>query len=442
MASVITKIDKSSPLHHRAHPGDRLVSINGKEIEDVLDYKYFCYDTRLTVELEDENGHRRLVKIKKPEGGELGLEFESYLMDSARACRNHCLFCFVDQLPRGMRKTLYFKDDDARLSFLTGNYITLTNLSEREIERIIDLHISPINVSVHATDPALRAKLLGSETAAAGYALVKRLAEGGITMNCQIVCCPGYNDGEALQKTMEDLAKLYPEVNSVSIVPVGLTEHREHLAKLKPFDRAGALETVRRIDAFGEVCLEKCGSRIFFPSDELFLKAGLPIPDDEYYEDYAQLENGVGLIRLQEVEFLASLGYDELRCDGVPFSIATGVSAAPFLEKLLVTAREKYDTIDGRVYPIVNDFFGHTIDVAGLITGRDLIAQLRGKVLGSRLLIPQTMLRDGEGVFLDDVTLEDVERELNVTVLPVEVDGGDLLRAMLGEALQYPFHRA
>ncbi len=442
MASVITKIDKSSPLHHRAHPGDRLVSINGKEIEDVLDYKYFCYDTRLTVELEDENGHRRLVKIKKPEGGELGLEFESYLMDSARACRNHCLFCFVDQLPRGMRKTLYFKDDDARLSFLTGNYITLTNLSEREIERIIDLHISPINVSVHATDPALRAKLLGSETAAAGYALVKRLAEGGITMNCQIVCCPGYNDGEALQKTMEDLAALYPEVNSVSIVPVGLTEHREHLAKLKPFDRAGALETVRRIDAFGEVCLEKCASRIFFPSDELFLKAGLPIPDDEYYEDYAQLENGVGLIRLQEVEFLASLGYDELSCDGVPFSIATGVSAAPFLEKLLVTAREKYDTIDGRVYPIVNDFFGHTIDVAGLITGRDLIAQLRGKVLGSRLLIPQTMLRDGEGVFLDDVTLEDVERELNVTVLPVEVDGGDLLRAMLGEALQYPFHRA
>lgn len=442
MASVITKIDKSSPLHHRAHPGDRLVSINGKEIEDVLDYKYFCYDTRLTVELEDENGHRRLVKIKKPEGGELGLEFESYLMDSARACRNHCLFCFVDQLPRGMRKTLYFKDDDARLSFLTGNYITLTNLSEREIERIIDLHISPINVSVHATDPALRAKLLGSETAAAGYALVKRLAEGGITMNCQIVCCPGYNDGEALQKTMEDLAALYPEVNSVSIVPVGLTEHREHLAKLKPFDRAGALETVRRIDAFGEVCLEKCGSRIFFPSDELFLKAGLPIPDDEYYEDYAQLENGVGLIRLQEVEFLASLGYDELSCDGVPFSIATGVSAAPFLEKLLVTAREKYDTIDGRVYPIVNDFFGHTIDVAGLITGRDLIAQLRGKVLGSRLLIPQTMLRDGEGVILDDVTLEDVERELNVTVLPVEVDGGDLLRAMLGEALQYPFHRA
>jgi len=442
MSSVITKIDKSSPLHHRAHPGDRLVSINGKEIEDVLDYKYFCYDTRLTVELEDEAGRRRLVKIKKPEGGELGLEFESYLMDSARACRNHCLFCFVDQLPRGMRKTLYFKDDDARLSFLTGNYITLTNLSEREIARIIDLHISPINVSVHATDPALRAKLLGSETAAAGYALVKRLAAGGITMNCQIVCCPGYNDGEALQRTMEDLAALYPEVNSVSIVPVGLTEHREHLAKLTPFDRAGALETVRRIDAFGATCLEGHGSRIFFPSDELFLKAGLPIPDDEYYEDYAQLENGVGLIRLQEVEFLAELTDDGLHCDGVPFSIATGVSAAPFLEKLLVTAREKYDTIDGRVYPIVNDFFGHTIDVAGLITGRDLIAQLRGKTLGRRLLIPQTMLRDGEGVFLDDTTIEDVERALSVTLVPVEVDGGDLLRAMLGEALQYPFHRA
>ena len=441
MASVITKIDSDSPLRHKAHPGEKLVSINGREIVDVLDYKFFCYDTRLTVELEDENGRRRTVKVKKPEGGELGLEFESYLMDSARACRNHCLFCFVDQLPRGMRKTLYFKDDDARLSFLTGNYITLTNLSEREIERIIDLHISPINVSVHATDPELRAKLLGNPGAAEGYALVRRLAEGGVTMNCQIVCCPGYNDGEALQKTMEDLAALYPQVSSVSIVPVGLTKHREHLPKLVPFDRPGALETVARINTFADTCLERHGSRIFFPSDEFYLIAGLPIPDDEYYEDYAQLENGVGLIRLQEVEFSAALAYDELKCDGVPFSIACGVSAAPFLEKLLVTAREKYDTIDGRVYPIVNDFFGHTIVVSGLITGQDLIAQLRGKDLGARLLIPQTMLRHGEGVFLDDTTLDEVERELAVTVVPVEVDGGDLLRAMLGEELQYPFQR-
>lgn len=441
MASVITKIDKASPLRHKASVGEKLVSINGREIIDVLDYKFFSYETRLSVELEDENGKRRVVKVRKPEGGELGLEFESYLMDSARACRNHCLFCFVDQLPRGMRKTLYFKDDDARLSFLTGNYITLTNLSEREIQRVIDLHISPINVSVHATDPALRAKLLGNPGAAEGYALIKRLAAGGITMNCQIVCCPGWNDGDALSQTMEDLAALYPQVNSVSIVPVGLTKHREHLPKLVPFEKDGALETVARINGFGEKCLEKRGSRIFFPSDEFYLIAELPIPEDDYYEDYTQLENGVGLLRLQEVEFCAALEYDELKCDGVPFSIATGVSAAPFLEKLLVTAHEKYDTINGRVIPIVNDFFGHTIVVSGLITGKDLIAQLRGREIGERLLIPQTMLRHGEGVFLDDVTLSEVEEALRVTVVPVEVDGGDLLRAMLGEALQYPFHR-
>ena len=442
MASVITKIDKHSPLRHKVHPGEKLISINGREIVDVLDYKFFSYETHLTIELEAEAGKRRFVRVRKPEGGELGLEFESYLMDTARACRNHCLFCFVDQLPRGMRKTLYFKDDDARLSFLTGNYITLTNLSEREIQRVIDLHISPINVSVHATDPELRAQLLGNPGAAEGYALVQRLAAGGITMNCQIVCCPGLNDGDALSRTMENLAVLYPQVNSVSIVPVGLTKHREHLPKLVPFAKAGALETVARINAFGEACLEKYGSRIFFPSDELFLVAELPIPEDDYYEDYAQLENGVGLLRLQQVEFCSALEYDELKCDGVPFSIATGVSAAPFLQKLMVTAREKYDTINGRVYPIVNDFFGHTIVVAGLITGRDLIAQLRGKELGERLLIPQTMLRHGEGVFLDDVTLEEVEEALRVTVVPVETDGGDLLRAMLGEKLQYPFRRA
>lgn len=441
VASVITKIDRSSPLRHRAHPGDKLVSINGKEIVDVLDYKFFCYDTRLSIELEDKNGRRRTVKVKKPEGGELGLEFESYLMDSARACRNHCLFCFVDQLPRGMRKTLYFKDDDARLSFLTGNYITLTNLSERELARIIDLHISPINVSVHATDPALRAKLLGNPGAAAGYALVKRLAAGGITMNCQVVCCPGWNDGEALQKTMEDLAVLYPQVNSVSIVPVGLTKHREHLPKLVPFDGPGARETLARINTFAEACLARYGTRIFFPSDELYLIAGAPIPDDAYYEDYPQLENGVGLLRLQQTEFDAALANDELSCDGEPFSIATGVSAAPFLEKLLMTAREKYGRINGRVYPVLNDFFGRTIVVAGLITGRDLIAQLRGKELGGRLLIPQVMLRHGEGVFLDDVTLDDVERELHVRVVPVEQDGGELLRAMLGAPLCFPFSR-
>lgn len=432
MSSVIKKIEKNSPLYRKASIGDKLLSINGREITDVLDYKFFSYDTRLEVMLENESGQKRNVKVKKPAGGDLGLEFETYLMDRAHSCRNRCVFCFVDQLPRGMRKTLYFKDDDARLSFLTGNYITLTNLSEREIERIIDLRISPINVSVHATEPQLRAKLLGNPEGAKGYELLKRLAAGGITMNCQIVCCPGLNDGEALSRSMEDLAELFPQVYSVSIVPVGLTRFRENLFPLRPFNRDEALETVGRINSFGEKCLEKHGSRIFFPSDELFLKAALPIPEDEYYEDYTQLENGVGLLRLLEVEFNASLENENLDCDNIPFTIATGVSAAPFLSKLLVTAKEKYDNINGRVFAIINDFFGHTIDVAGLVTGGDLISQLRGRDLGERLLIPQCMLRDGEGVFLDDVTIEEVEKELNIKVIPVGQDGSDLLHAMTG----------
>ncbi len=443
--STIKKIEKSSPLLHKAHLGDKLISINGKEVLDVLDYKFFSYDTRLSVELESPGGHRRVVKVKKPEGGDLGLEFESYLMDKARPCRNRCLFCFVDQLPRGMRKTLYFKDDDARLSFLTGNYITLTNLSERELQRIIDLRISPINVSVHATDPQLRARLLGNPNGARGYELMQRLAAGGITMNCQIVCCPGINDGEALSKSMQELEALYPQVNSVSIVPVGLTKFREKLPELTPFDKDSARETISRINGFGKQCFEKHGSRIFFPSDELYLKAQLPIPEDEFYEDYTQLENGVGLLRLLTVEFMSALEYDDEKCDGEAFSIATGVSASPFLEKLLVTAEKKYDTMNGKVYTIVNDFFGHTIDVAGLITGQDLIAQLRSKPLGSRLLISQTMLRDGEGVFLDDVTLEEVEHELGVQVIAVPQDGADLFHAMMGsykgELLKLPTSR-
>lgn len=432
MSSVIKKIEKHSPLLHKAKIGDKILSINGKEITDVLDYKFFSYDTRLDVVLEAENGQTRTVKVKKPAGGDLGLEFETYLMDRAHACKNRCVFCFVDQLPRGMRKTLYFKDDDARLSFLTGNYITLTNLSEREIQRIIDLRISPINVSVHATEPALRAKLLGNPEAANGYELLRKLAAGGITMNCQIVCCPELNDGEALSRSMSDLAELYPQVYSVSIVPVGLTKYREHLFPLRPFKKDEANETISRIDAFGEICLEKYGSRIFFPSDELFLKAEKPIPEDEYYENYTQLENGVGLLRLLQAEFMSALENEDEKCDGIPFSIATGVSAAPFLSKLIVTAQRKYANMNGKVYSIINDFFGHTIDVAGLVTGGDLIAQLRGKDLGARLLIPQNMLRDGEGVFLDDVTIEQVERELNIKVIPVEQDGTDLLLAMIG----------
>lgn len=431
MSSIIKKIDKNSPLLHKAHIGDRLVSINGNEITDVLDYKYFSYDNRLEAVLESPRGNRRTVKVKKPEGGELGLEFETYLMDKARACRNHCLFCFVDQLPRGMRKTLYFKDDDARLSFLTGNYITLTNLSEREIQRIIDLHISPINVSVHATDPELRARLLGNPNGAGGYELMTRFASGGITMNCQIVCCPGINDGEALSQSLVDLERLYPQVNSVSIVPVGLTKFREHLYPLTPFDKNSAGETIDRVEEFAKNCLDRHGSRIFFCSDEFFIKAQRPIPPDEYYEDYEQYENGVGMLRLMAVEFESAMANSDGKCAETPFSLICGVSARPFLENLLMTAKGKYANINGKVFEVVNDFFGHTIDVTGLITGGDLISQMKGRVYGERLLIPNTMIRDGGDVFLDDVTTAQVEKELGVRVEAIRSDGGELFEAMM-----------
>jgi putative radical SAM enzyme (TIGR03279 family) len=429
----ITKVERYSPLHGKVSVGERLLAINGNEITDVLDYKFWSYDARLDLELEDVEGRHRHIKVRKDEGADLGLEFETYLMDRARGCANHCLFCFVDQLPRGMRSTLYFKDDDARLSFLTGNYITLTNLSTREIQRICDLRVSPIHVSVHATEPELRTRLLGNPNGAKGLEIMKKLAAAGIVMECQIVCCPGLNDGQALLQSMKDLEQMYPQVNSVSIVPVGLTKHREGLPVLTPFDPERAAKTIDLVENFSDHCLEKHGSRIFFCSDELYLKAGRSLPEDEYYEEYSQLENGVGMLRLLMTEFLAELRFmeaDEVR--DRPFTLATGVSAAPYLEKLLLTAQEKCDMIHGKVQRVENDFFGHSIDVAGLITGRDLIDALRGKVYGERLLISQTMLRHGEGVFLDDVTLTDVEQALGVPVEPVPQDGGALLRAMFG----------
>lgn len=431
LSSVIKKIDKDSPLLHKAHIGDKLLSINGNEIIDVLDYKYFSYDTNLKIELESPEGKHRTIKIKKREGGELGIDFETYLMDRARCCSNRCMFCFIDQLPRGMRKTLYFKDDDARLSFLTGNYVTMTNLSEREIQRIIDLHISPINVSVHATEPELRAKMLHNPRGAEGYELMKRLAAGGITMNCQIVCCPGVNDGEALMRSMKDLVALYPQVNSVSIVPVGLTKFRDNLFPLKPFEEKAAGETIDMVMEFSDKCFKEHGSRIFFLSDEFFIKANRPIPPDEYYEDYVQYENGVGILRLLETEFAAAIKNSDENCIGTPFSIACGVSATPFLENLLMTAQKKYGKMHGKVFPIVNDFFGHTIDVSGLVTGGDLISQLRGKVIGERLIIPDTMVRDEDGIFLDDVSLDQVKQELGVKVEVIRSDGWELFEAMM-----------
>ena len=429
MSTVITSIDHNSAAERAGlRIGEKLIAINGHPIEDVLDYRFFGYDGDPTVEVEGDKGERRAILVAKEEGDELGLNFDTYLMDEPRPCSNHCLFCFVDQMAPGCRDTLYFKDDDARLSFLMGNYITLTNLSEREAQRIIDLRISPINVSVHATDPKMRSILLGNKAGGTSLEYMKAFGAAGICMNGQIVLCPGYNDGDQLQRTMEDMAEW--GFASCSIVPVGLTRYREKLSKLRPVTKEEACAVIDQVNAFGEQCMERYGSRMFYCSDELYIRAERELPDEEYYEGYVQIENGVGMLRSLMEEFESGLRMEDEAVVTSPFTIATGVSAAPYLQSLLDKAAEKMG-ISGQVIAIRNDFFGHTIDVAGLITGQDLIAQLSGKDLGERLLIPVNMLRHGGDVFLDDKRICDIEAALGVPVTVVEQDGFDLLDAML-----------
>ncbi len=427
MSARIQSVDRHSPAERAGiQPGEVLTHINGNRIIDVLDYKFYSYDPKLELTLKDAEGHTHTIHLIKHEGQDLGLNFETYLMDRARSCANNCIFCFVDQTPNGMRSSLYFKDDDARLSFLMGNYITLTNLSQREVQRIIDLRLSPINVSVHATDRDLRCKLLGNQHAGRGIDIMERFAENRITMNCQIVSCPGINDGPALDKTMRDLAAMYPSVNSVSIVPVGITKHRQGLYPLEPYTKEQAEAVLSQVEAFAEQCRQELGTRIFWCSDEFYLIAQRPLPQDEYFEEYTQLENGVGMLTLLKKEFMGGLKTMTDYPTPHPFSIATGVSAAPYIQELMNLARQHCSELECTVYAIRNQFFGETIVVAGLVTGQDLIAQLKGKHLGTRLLIPANMLRSGENVFLDDVTLDDVSRELGIPVIPVAQDGFEL----------------
>ena len=431
-ANTVKSIDEASPLKNTVNAGDSIVSINGNRIVDVLDYKFYAYDAALDIVLMRAGGEEYTVHVDKDEGGDLGLDFESYLMDTPRSCANNCIFCFIDQLPHGMRPTMYFKDDDARLSFLLGNYITLTNLSEREIQRIIDLHVSPVNVSVHTTNPELRCMMLQNRNAGDSLEVMRRFAKSGIVMNCQVVCCPGINDGDELKRTMKDLSELYPSVKSVSVVPVGLTDHREGLYKLTAFTPGSAAEVIKTVESFAEGCYKKYGSHIFYCGDELYLKADMKIPGDEYYEDYYQLENGVGMLRLLETEFDSALRLSEKPEKPRRFTVATGLAAQPLFEKLVCKVNDKYDTIKGSVYGIVNDFFGHDVTVSGLITGQDLINQLKGRDLGDCVLISYSMLRREEMDFLDSVTLEEASNALGVPVIPTEADGFELLDAMLG----------
>ncbi len=425
MSTIITAIDSGSPAEKaKIRVGEKLLRLNGHEIVDVLDYRFFCYDPVVKVELGEEDGSTRTLKVRKEEGEDLGLNFDTYLMDEPRPCSNHCIFCFVDQTPPGMRDTLYFKDDDARLSFLMGNYITLTNLSEREAQRIIDLRISPINVSVQASEPQLRRTLLGNRNADKSLEYMRAFGEAGIEMNGQIVVCPDWNDGEHLKRTIEDLIDI--GFHSCSVVPVGLTQYRKGLANIKAVDKEKAREIIETVDHYGEICKKRFGTRMFFCADELYLTAELPLPEEAYYENYEQLDNGVGMLRNTTNEFLDALG--DVEDGNVPsFTIATGVAAAPFITRLLDEAKKKFPQLHGEVVAIVNDFFGHTITVSGLVTGQDLIRQLSAREwLGERVIIPANMLRHGVDIFLDDVTPQQLSEAIARPVISSETDGYSL----------------
>ncbi len=432
---TITGVESGSPAdRHGIRPGDILLSINGYDIRDVLDYRFRLCEKKVTLSLH--RGPELLdVTIKKSEYGDIGLEFESYLMDKKQSCRNKCVFCFIDQLPRGMRDTLYFKDDDARLSFLMGNYITLTNLTEQDAERIIEMKTSPINVSVHTTNPELRVKMMNNKRAGECLAYLKRFADAGIELNCQIVLCKGLNDGAELDRSMRDLCELAPHLCGVSVVPAGLTCHREGLYPLEPFTPAETAAIIDQVDAFAGECRKKYGSRLFFCSDEMYLRCGRAIPDEDYYEGYPQLENGVGMIRSLQTEFDEELEYldDYDLTKERTVSIATGEAAYPFIRSLCDTLCRRVPTLKVHVYKITNDFFGPNITVAGLITGRDLLAGLprEREQLGSRLLIPSVMLRAEGDRFLDDLTLTELADTLGIEVIPTDSNGTDLVSKLL-----------
>ena len=391
--------------------GETLLSINSNEIVDVLDYRFYQVNRKLTLEVADEDKNVRTIEMTKGEYEEIGLEFETYLMDKQHSCRNKCIFCFIDQLPKGMRESLYFKDDDSRLSFLFGNYITLTNITEHEIDRIIKMHISPINVSVHTTNPELRCKMMNNRFAGDTLKYLKRFADAGITLNCQIVSCPGINDGDELVRTLTDLENL--GVNMTAIVPVGLTRYRENLYPLVPYNKETAGQTIDIIEKMGDECVKKHGRRIFFPGDEFYLLAEREIPSPEFYEDFSALEDGIGMIAYLTDDVgwkLEELDADESLCHKV--TIACGEGVFPYMKRIMSMINEKFPNITINTRAIKNNFFGGGVNVSGLVTGGDLIDQLRGDDLGDRLIITSSMLRFENDLFLDDVSTDDVEREL------------------------------
>lgn len=427
----ITGVVSGSPAKKAGiQAGEILLSVNGHPVRDVLDYMFYAAEADVSLLLE-ENGVQREVHIRKGEYDDLGLEFESFLMDEKQSCRNKCVFCFIDQMPPGMRETLYFKDDDARLSFLQGNYVTLTNMTQEDVDRIMQMKLN-INVSVHTTNPELRCKMMNNRFAGEKLDYLWQMARAGIQLNCQIVLCPGLNDGEELDRTLTDLGSMLPALTSVAVVPVGLSKYREGLYPLTCFTKETAAAVLDQIGAYQQRFLSEFGTRAVFPSDEFFLLAERDIPEADYYEDYPQYENGVGLLRSLADEFSEALSDAEPPESPRSVSIATGMSAYPFIQKLAEQAEERFPGLKCHVYGIRNDFFGETITVTGLLTGQDMIAQLKGKPLGENLLLSEAMFRKNSEVFLDDVTILDVEEALHTKIRIVPNDGWELLDAILG----------
>ena len=414
--------------------GDTLLSINANEIVDVLDYRFYQDDTSLEVAVEDKKGSQVGYKIEKDEYDELGLQFETYLMDKQKSCKNKCIFCFIDQLPKGMRDSLYFKDDDSRLSFLFGNYITLTNISEHEVERIIKMHISPINISVHTSNPELRVKMMNNRFAGDALNVLWRLCDASISINCQLVLCPGYNDGDELRKTLADLTEK-PSIKSIACVPVGLTAYREGLSMIEPFNQRSSSEVINIIDEYGQKTLEKYNERRCYASDEFYLLAGRPIPSADFYGEFAQLENGVGLCSLLWAECCEAVDSDAKLHKIRKISSVTGEAAYPLIRNIVDMAQNKWHNLKCEVYPIKNVFFGGRISVTGLVTGTDIIRQLEGKELGRELLLPAAMLRRERDMFLDDITVKQLELALNVKVVVVENNGQEFISALIGKKI-------
>ena len=430
----ITAVDPGSIAEElEIEPEDRLLFIDGQEIEDIFDYRFYTGDTYLEMTVLKPDGEEWLLEIEKDPEEDLGLHFENGLMDEYRSCRNRCVFCFIDQMPPGMRETLYFKDDDSRLSFLQGNYITLTNMSPRDMERIIRFHLAPINISVHTTDPTLRCEMLHNRFAGDILEKMQALYEAEIEMNGQIVLCPGLNDGAQLERSIEDLSRFLPHMKSLSVVPGGITKYRDGLYPLRTFDKKEAETVIDQIESWQKKLFDRHGVHFVHASDEFYILAGRPLPEETRYDGYLQLENGVGMVRLllNEVrEALADQDKDEREAE---LSLATGLLAEGYLREVLRWIREKFPRITVHLYGIRNDFFGPSITVAGLVTGGDLIAQLKGRPLGSRLLLPSVMLRSGEDVFLDDITVGQVEKALQVPIDIVKSSGNALLKGIIGE---------